>query len=473
MSGRQRRPSALLGALLILLAGCGSPRSEAGLSEVATLVAERGAPRIHWNQGTEADHAVERWVADRLERELDADAAVQIALLNNRGLQADYARLDIAQADLVQAGLLRNPFFAGELRFGPAGTGVELSLVQDFLSIMQIPMRKRLADDALTQVTLEVAAAVIDLATATRRAFHAYQAEAQIVDLQRTVVAATAASHEYAQRLHAAGNSTDLDLAHERMLHEESRLDLASAELRTAEGRERVNQLLGVWGAATRWTAAPRLAEPLENAALPDAVEHRAVSASLDLAALKQAAVRSARQVGRLAPWWLDDAAIGVAAEREGAGDWSAGPAIEVPLPLFDRGGAAARVATARLQRDRDRFAAAAISVRSQARLALQRAQVATDRVRFIATVLLPLRRITVAETQKRYNGMLASAFHLLAARRGELAAEQSYVRALAAYWRARDDLQGVLDGRSRGVSATGGDDADDAVPDRADDTSH
>ena len=43
---------------------------------------------------------------------LTADAAVQIALINNRGLQATYAELGIAEADVVQAGRLRNPGFS-------------------------------------------------------------------------------------------------------------------------------------------------------------------------------------------------------------------------------------------------------------------------------------------------------------------------------------------------------------------------
>ena len=39
-----------------------------------------------------------------------------MALLNNRELQALYAELGVAQADLVQAGLLSNPVFDGAVR---------------------------------------------------------------------------------------------------------------------------------------------------------------------------------------------------------------------------------------------------------------------------------------------------------------------------------------------------------------------
>ena len=52
-----------------------------------------------------------------LEGELTTNAAVQIALLNNAALQATFEELGIAQAELVQAGLLKNPVFAGHVRF--------------------------------------------------------------------------------------------------------------------------------------------------------------------------------------------------------------------------------------------------------------------------------------------------------------------------------------------------------------------
>src|SRR5262249_33922955 len=59
---------------------------------------------IVW-QRTETDAARARDDTQRLlAKELSAADAVQIALLSNPGLQASYAELGIAEADLVQAG---------------------------------------------------------------------------------------------------------------------------------------------------------------------------------------------------------------------------------------------------------------------------------------------------------------------------------------------------------------------------------
>ena len=64
---------------------------------------EWGGHRIHWNQGTDADAQVAAVVDDLLSTALTADSTVQIALLNNPSLQATYASLGVAQAELVQA----------------------------------------------------------------------------------------------------------------------------------------------------------------------------------------------------------------------------------------------------------------------------------------------------------------------------------------------------------------------------------
>ena len=245
-----------------LVGGCATVPREAGFPDVERAVAERtGGKRVHWNQGTASDAAVAESVNAMLAQELTADEAVQIALLNNRDLQATFENLMIAQADLVAAGLLRNPVFDAEVSFveGGSGTGLELALVQDFIDILYIPLRKRLAAAAFEATKLRVAGEVLDLAGEVRAAFYSLQAALQTLEMRRQVAAATGASYELAQRLRAAGNNRELDLANERALHEQSKLDVRAAEAQVAQARERLNRLMGLWGTRTNWTVAPRL----------------------------------------------------------------------------------------------------------------------------------------------------------------------------------------------------------------------
>ena len=60
-----------------------------------------------------------------LRQPLSADRAVQIALLNNRGLQAAYNALGLAEAAMVQASLPPNPTFSLERIAGGGALEIE------------------------------------------------------------------------------------------------------------------------------------------------------------------------------------------------------------------------------------------------------------------------------------------------------------------------------------------------------------
>src|SRR5262245_3884505 len=233
-----RSPIVLVG-LISSLAACASVPEEAGFSDAAEIVSERGGHEIHWNRGGPEDEEVAARVQSLIAGELDAEGAVTIALFRNRHLQALYEDLRIAQADLVQAGLLSNPIFHAEARFpeGGGSLGLDLGLEQEFLSILYLPLKKRLASASFEATKLRVAEHVLELAGEVRKSFYRLQGAEQLVELMRTAQEATAASAELAQRLHEAGNVRDLDLANELALQEESKLALAEAELERTEAR--------------------------------------------------------------------------------------------------------------------------------------------------------------------------------------------------------------------------------------------
>src|SRR5689334_10490061 len=94
-------------ALASLATGCTTP--SASLDRVGSTVADRTGKRLHWNRGGPEDAQIERGVRALLQRQLTADGAVQVALLNNRQLQARFEEIGLAQADVIEAGLLSNP----------------------------------------------------------------------------------------------------------------------------------------------------------------------------------------------------------------------------------------------------------------------------------------------------------------------------------------------------------------------------
>src|SRR5216117_3195976 len=126
-----------------VLAGCAHVDPNPAFRELANTVHLRTGKRVQWNRGSAQDAQAQAAVASLLKRPLTADSAVQVALLNNHNLQATYEELGIAQADLVEAGLLKNPVFYFERRL--PGQAAEIDLVQEFVDILLLPLRKRIA----------------------------------------------------------------------------------------------------------------------------------------------------------------------------------------------------------------------------------------------------------------------------------------------------------------------------------------
>src|SRR5687768_14335885 len=96
-------------AATALLAGCASTSPAPAFKDVAQATIERGAHPIRWNQNTAEDDESAKAIDRLLATELTVDAAVQVAFLGNPRLRSTFEELSISQADLVQAGLLKNP----------------------------------------------------------------------------------------------------------------------------------------------------------------------------------------------------------------------------------------------------------------------------------------------------------------------------------------------------------------------------
>lgn len=432
------------------MAACATLRPDAAFTDVQRLVGARGPAVIHWNQGTPEDSQVDERIRALLGSELTAESAVQIALFNNRALQATYERLGVAQADLVQAGLLPNPVVHAAVRFPVTspGTGAEVGVVQDFIRALQIPFRRRVAAAALEAAKLEVGEAVMNLAADVKVAFYTLQGAEQMLELRRTVAEAEGYSADFARRQHEAGNITDFELVSEQALFEQARLDVARAEEDVFAAREEMNALLGLWGNDTKWAVAVRLPRTPREELPRHGLESLAVTQRLELAAARQSIAQLAQTL-RLArvEGFIPTADVGVDSELEPDGGWGVGPSVELPIPLFDFGRAAIARAAAELRQSQERYRALAVEVRAEVRRARTRAEAGRRRADHYRRVVLPLRRRVVEETQLQYNAMQVGLFQLLEAKRDEIEAGGGYVESLTDYWVARAELERAVGG--------------------------
>lgn len=442
-----RLRSLLAGAALILLAGCASTSAKAPFEDVSRTVAAQSGHTVRWNQGTDDDRAADRAIDRLLAKDLDADAAVQIALLANPSLQSTFEELALSQADLVQAGLLQNPTFTlGRTAWEAEHIAPNLfaSVEQDFLALLTMPLRKRLAATELEKTKLEVADHVLALAGEVRAAFYTAQAAEQVLAMRRLVEEASSLSADLARRQHDAGNLSELGLRSQLALAAQTSLERRRAEGESAVARERLNTLLGAWGPRTAWRAAPRLPDlPAEEASL-EHLESLAIGKRLDLAAARRN-VQTIEQAVTLAKTtrWVGKVNVNVEAGRlRESKRFSFGPSVALEIPLFDqRQAQIARLEAYQRQAERTKEALA-IAIRADVRST--RARVLTSRgiVEEYAKVVVPLRERVVTLSQEQYDAMLLGVYALVQAKQAELDAWRESIEALRDYWIARSDLE-------------------------------
>ncbi|GAB4113982.1 MAG: TolC family protein [Rubrivivax sp.] len=454
------RRHALATALLgLALGGCATFSPDGGFGHVQKAVGERLDPAVElaWARRPEDLDRIERRVTELLARPLDMDAAVQLALLNNRGLQAALADLGITEAEVVQAGRLPNPGF----RFGRMTRGDEIELERglhlNLARLLALPRVQRLEARRLAQVQATVAMQVLTLAADTRKAWVQAVAAEESVRYSRQVMQAAEASAELARRMAQVGNFNRLQQAREQGFYADAALNLARAEQQQRATRERLTRLLGLWGEQTAFRLPERLPDlPARPRELPD-IERLAIAQRLDVAAARAAAESTAANLGLTrATRFVNVLELGYARNRSNEAPPQTGWEIALELPLFDWGDARVARAEGLYMQALHRAAETAINARSEVREAYGAYRSAWDIARHHRDEIVPLKARIAEENLLRYNGMLIGVFELLADARSQIAGVQGAIDALRDFWLAQADLDMALVGKPSLSAATG-----------------
>jgi cobalt-zinc-cadmium efflux system outer membrane protein len=265
-------------------------RPEDTFAPVAQDAQERTGRIVIWEREESARQQTLAQVRRLLKRPLTANIAAQIALLNNRGLQSSLEQIGLAESDLIEAKTIPNPDLNLSARFPdkpPSGTDIEWSIAQDFLSILMIPLRSKIASNQLTAVQLRVSDEVTRLVEEAKKTMYELQAAQEILSHLKIEQESQAASLELIQSLHEAGNITDLQLLQQQGEYGQARLEIAQAEAEIRELREKLNRLMGLWGEDTNWKLSPGLPDVPQEDLSVRGLETLAVTQRYDLAAAK------------------------------------------------------------------------------------------------------------------------------------------------------------------------------------------
>ncbi len=453
MSSAGRRPARRSGLLLslgaLLLSGCASLSPDGGLSALAATARQQLNAELQAARTPQDQDRIAQRVAELLGQPLSADSAVQIALLNNRGLQASFQALGIAEAEWVQASRLPNPGFRiARLQRGDERE-IERSLGLDLGALLSLPLRRQQGQQRLTAVQRSVALEMLSLAAETRKAFYQAVAAEQTASYRHDAREAAQAGAELARRMHQAGNWSALDQAREQGFLAEAQLNVLRAEAARSSARERLIRLLGL-GPAQPMPALPaRLPDlPAQPQERPD-IEQQALQSRLDLQAVKAQLEASAASLGlNKVTRFVNVLELDLKHNSASDAPRQTGVEFGFEIPLFDWGEARVARAEAQYLQDAHRAAQIAIEARSEVREAYLGYRTAHELARHYRDELLPLARRVSEENLLRYNGMVIGVFELLADARAQIATVSASIEALRDFWIASADLDIALVGR-------------------------
>jgi outer membrane protein TolC len=436
-------------AAVLLLGGCATFSPDGGFAGIEQAAKERLGKDVQWQRTAQAGETAQQRVAELLARPLSADDAVQIALLNNRGLQAAFSELGIVEADVVRAGRLPNPGFS----FGRVTRGDEIELERglhfNLARLLAMPLVSEIESRRFERTRREATLHMLRLAADTRRAWVMAVAAEESVRYMRQVQQSAEAGAELARRMAQAGNWNRLNQAREQSFYADAALNLARASRARDSARERLTRLMGLWGEQIAFRLPERLPDLPPSAQDLPAIEQTALQQRLDVQAARLDAEQTAKNLGLTqATRFINVLELGVMHNSSNEAPTQRGWELSFELPLFDWGTAREKKAEAIYMQALNRAAETAVNARSEVREAYLASRNSYDVARHYRDEIVPLKKRISEENLLRYNGMLIGVFELLADARAQIAGVNGYIEALRDYWLAQTDLDMALVGK-------------------------
>ncbi len=432
---------------VVLLGGCASFSPDGGFAAVQSATRSHIEKDVVWARDDASRSQTQARVDALLEKPLSADDAVQIALLNNPGLQAAFNTLGIAEADRVAAQRLPNPGFSiGRMTRG-SEVEWERSLHLNLARLLTMPMRIEIEQRLFEQTRQTLVLEVLRLAAETRRAWVAAVATGQTAQYQQQAMEAAEAGAELARRMAQVGNWSKLKQAREQSFYADAALAVARAEQAKGQARERLVRLMGLdhGGRVQLPERLPDLPEALPR--LPD-IEQQAMESRLDLQMVKLQTEALAKNLGLTrSTRFINVLELGISNNSSNEEPIQRGYEISFELPLFDWGQTRVVQAESRYRQALERARETAVNARSEVReaYAMQQSQYAI--ARHLRDEVVPLKQRISEENMLRYNGMLIGVFELLADARSQIASVNAAIEAQRDFWLADADLAMALVG--------------------------
>lgn len=466
------RTFTLLAATTLALGGCQSFSPDGGTAPAARLaVGSYGSAVAKVVDANEAASAQEQ-AAALLRRPLTPNAAVQVALLRNRGLQAAFNDLGVSEAQFVQATLPPVPRLSLSDQSGSMSLEITRSAAVSLIELLTLPARQAIAGKRFEGAQYRAAEAVARLAAETQRQFYRTVAANQSVAYLAQALSTAESASILAKSLGETGALNKLEQAREHAFYVELGAQLAKARVQQQVERERLVRQLGLWGPELDFKlpgvlpplhARPLVGQALEAQALTRRTDLRMARVDLDALAGQYGLTAVSGFVSALDVGYGDDlertrtVRVGEAGASEVDRErrFRRGVQLDLTIPIYDFGQTAVRGAREAYLGAANRLAERAVNARSQVREAYGRYRGNLDIARHYQATVLPLRQTIQDQALLQYSGMLVDVTQLIIDARARILSNIQAIEARRDFWIADADLKASIVG---GMAEAGGD---------------
>ena len=430
------------------LGGCATFSKDGGFGAVQDATQKHIKQEVVWPKTEAEQNKIDERVKALLAQRMDVEKAVQIALFNNKSLQASYYQLGISEADVVQAGRLPNPKFSMLYTQNDGDYKIEQILTFNIFSLLTMPKMQQIERQRFVQTQKKTAFEVIKIANHTRIAYFNAVAAKEQVRYSEQVKESAKASAEFARRMLKAGNFNKLQQVREQSFYADAALDYGKANNKQVSAYEALSRLLGV--SVDQLNLEERLPDLPKSITELQPFEKAAFEQRLDLQSIRFETDALAKQLGLTKTTrFVNVLEIGPARVLEGrrGEPYKKGVELSFELPIFDWGTARVARAESIYMQSVNRAAQVAINAQSEIREAYNTYRTNYDVTKHIRDEIVPLRKKILQENQLRYNGMLISPFELFGDARAQVTSVKSYIESLREFWVADSTLQMTLIG--------------------------
>ena len=434
-------PTFACALMLIVVLGC-VPHSPYDRAHLSAALTQRTGHGLRGATGTE--QLVPPGIV--LTDGITEDEAVAIALWNNATFQADLAALGVARADLVEAGMMRNPIFTLLLPLGPKQ--LEFTTTIPFEAIWQRPRRIAAAKLDVERVAGNLAQSGLDLVRTAKLSYADAALAADRLALARESSGLMIRILRISEAQLRVGEISQLEVGAVRVEGRRADLEVKRHEREVAARLETFRAVLGI---EDRALLVALHVEPPEPRVLGDveAAVNEALALRPDLRSaelhLEANGARSSWETSRAIP----SAGLVVDANGSGSQGFELGPGLTLELPLFNQNRSGMLRADAEIERAQWAYQATRQRISLEVRQGFIRYVQASEGLEMLRAAILPDLEASIRLAEKTFAAGESSLLFILETARRSVEARVLEAETVAELRRAAAELDRGI-GRKR-----------------------